>query len=311
MKRILITGTTGFVGSCLARCLVGQGYQIDVIARATSDTWRIDDLIDYLEVHYVDLRDSVAVERAVKLMRPEVVFHLATYGGFVSQRNAGLIVESNLRGTVSLLDSCLQVGCELFINTGSSSEYGKKTGPMKETDLLEPDDAYGVAKAAATLLCRLEAVKREASVVTLRLFSPYGPRDDPKRLIPYVIKSLLRGERPKLSTPSSVRDYIFIDDVLDAYLNVLEADLPPGEILNIGSGMQHEIGEVVGLITDVISSDIEPEWGVVTSQRPEPDCWVADIGKAASELGWQPATSLEAGLRKTVQWFKENLDYYP
>jgi nucleoside-diphosphate-sugar epimerase len=311
MKRFLITGATGFVGACLTRKLVEQGHKVDVVTRATSDMWRLDSIIDHIKIHHADLRDAAAIQQVVKQVRPAVVCHLAAYGTFASQTDKRMIAESNYDGTANLLSACLSTGFERFINTGSSSEYGEKTTPMKETDIPEPADAYAIAKAGATEHCRLEAENAAAPVVTLRIFSPYGPWDDPRRLIPYVIKSLLRGERPRLSTPQSVRDYIYIDDIIEAYLGVLKADLEPGEILNIGSGIEHSIGDVVDRIVEAVGNDIEPEWGAVDPRRHEPEHWCADITRAADELGWTPATPLSAGIGKTVGWFQENLDFYP
>ena len=311
MKKILVTGATGFVGSCLARRLVHLGHRVDVIIRDTSDTWRLESILDDLRVHEADLCDPESLERTIAEIRPEVVFHQAAYGTFSFQQDPGLVFRVNLLGTVNLLYACLRHGFERFVNTGSSSEYGVKTEPMRETDFPEPLGAYGVAKAAATMYCRSVGVENDAGVVNLRLFSPYGPWEDPRRLIPYVISSLLRGVSPRLSTPGSVRDFIFIDDVLDAYLRVMDTDLPPGDILNIGSGVQHTIGEVVEAILAATGSSVEPAWGAMDQQRPEPDSWVADIGKPEARLGWKPFTSLVDGVRSDVDWFKENLDFYP
>ena len=310
MKRVLVTGATGFVGACLARRLVSRGHEVHILLRSTSDTWRIEDLLDDLVIHEADLCDGNAVERAVSKAGPEAVFHLATYGGFASERDTSLAIEANLLGTANLLRACQQEGFECFVNTGSSSEYGVKTGPMKETDPLEPDGAYAVTKAAATLFCAGEASRHGEAVITLRLFSPYGPWDDPRRMIPYVMKSLLNGERPRLFTPSAVRDYILIDDVVDAYESVLGARTLPGDVINVGSGVQHTVGAVVQQIIVTLGSDIEPEWETAAPPRQEPENWVADVSKAASLLGWRPSTSLADGLAATAGWMREHLDRY-
>jgi nucleoside-diphosphate-sugar epimerase len=219
-------------------------------------------------------------------------------------------MEANFMGTVNLLQACEIVGFDYFVNTGSSSEYGSKQEPMKESDVPMPVGDYGVSKVAATLFCQSEAVVKSLPIVTLRLFSPYGNWDDPKRLIPYVIKSLLRGEAPQLSTPNSVRDYIYIDDVLDFYQLIVNKPALGGNIFNVGSGVQHSIGDVVAMITQIIGNGVEPIWGAAEQKRPESSLWVADIAKA-NRAGFGIQSDLEAGLCKTISWMKENLDLYP
>lgn len=309
--KVLVTGSTGFVGSCLTRRLVEMNYDVHIFTRSKSNKWRIADLLEQVTNHEVDLRDAGMVEKTVAQVNPTVIYHLATYGGFASQKDTSVIIESNLTGTVNLIRACEMIGFCCFINTGSSSEYGIKSEPMNEKDILEPVGDYGVSKAAASLFCRSRAFEKGLPIVTLRLFSPYGPWDDPQRLIPYVIKSLLRGESPELSTPNSVRDFIYIEDAVDIFLKIIKAPVSGGEILNVGSGVQHSVGEVVSMITAIIGNGLEPIWGKVNSQRPEPGSWVADISKADTELGWFPSTSLWAGLNKTVDWLRENLERYP
>ncbi|KAF0218721.1 MAG: nucleoside-diphosphate-sugar [Geobacteraceae bacterium] len=309
--KVLITGATGFIGACLTRRLVAEGHDVHIVTRKESERWRIQDILSHLTEHTADLRDAAAVDRCVESVRPSVIYHLATFGGFAFQRDALAILASNLLGTAHLLRACEKVGFDLFVNTGSSSEYGVKSLPMKETDLLEPLGEYGVSKSAATLFCRSEALTKNLPVVSLRLFSPYGPWDDPHRLIPQVITRLLRGEAPRLSSPQSVRDYIFIDDVVALYLALPNRPVVPGDIFNVGSGRQATIGEVVTVISEIIGGSVKPVWGAVERVRPEPAMWVADIGKVQAKLEWKPTYSMRDGLEKTIGWFRNNLGHYP
>jgi len=308
--RILVTGATGFVGACLCRRLLGMGHELHLFVRQTANRWRITDIAPRMVLHDVDLRDAQAVERSVAAIRPEKIFHLATYGGFSFQKEVAAIHAVNFLGTVNLLQACEKVGFEQFIHTGSSSEYGIKSEPMKESDLLEPLGDYAVSKAAATLFCCSEALLKGLPIVTLRVFSPYGPWDDPQRLIPYVIAALLKGNSPMLANPAAVRDYIFIDDVIDAYLAVMAAPLRGGEIYNIGSGRQTGIGEVVERIVSAIDNGVRPQWGTEPPRRPEPAVWVADAGKMRAQFNWQADTSLDEGLQKTIRWMGEHLANY-
>jgi nucleoside-diphosphate-sugar epimerase len=308
--RVLVTGATGFVGACLTRRLAEAGHEVHLLLREDSPTWRLADILDRLVLHRLDLRDAAAVGQAVRAAGPEVVYHLATFGGFAGQSDAGEIIATNLLGTVNLLAACQETGFVRFVNTGSSSEYGPKESPMQEHDLLEPAGAYGVAKGAATLYCRAEALAKGLPVVTLRLFSPYGPWDDPRRLIPYVISTLLRGESPRLAGATAVRDFVFIDDVVALYLSLLTSAAPPGAVYNVGSGSQRSTGEVVRLITELIGNGVEPLWGAVAHQRQEPARWEADISLVRRELGWQPTTSLRDGLQRTIAWIGRHPELY-
>jgi nucleoside-diphosphate-sugar epimerase len=308
--RALVTGATGFVGACLTRRLLAMGHEIHIFARQAANRWRIADIVPHLVLHDVDLRDAHAVEQTITSIRPDKIFHLATYGGFSFQKDADAIYAANFLGTVNLVHACEKVSFDCFVHTGSSSEYGIKTEPMKETDLLEPLGDYAVSKAASALFCRSEALQKGLPIITLRIFSPYGPWDDPRRLIPYVIASLLNGAVPALSNPASMRDYIFIDDVIDAYLSVMVADITAGEIYNVGSGRQTGIGEVVDIIISTLDNGIMPRWGAETPKRPEPAVWVADAGKMKTHFDWEATTSLEDGLRYTVSWIREHLASY-
>lgn len=305
--KILVTGATGFVGACLTRALLTAGNEVNIFTREKSNTWRLNDVLGNVNNYKVDLRDQNSVESAIATIKPKIIYHCAVYGGFSFQRDTKAIIESNLLGTINLLNACVKTDFDYFINTGSSSEYGIKKHPMKEIDILEPIGDYAVTKAAATLYCQSEALQKKLPIVNLRLFSPYGPWDDPNRFIPYVIKSLLIGEKPQLANPLSVRDYVYIDDVIDLYLNIIKTKIACGSIYNLGTGIQHSIGEVVSKISENMEIDVEPEWGKFQTNKLEPQNWSADIDKTRSELNWNPIFTLDNGIHKTISWFKENI----
>jgi nucleoside-diphosphate-sugar epimerase len=309
-KTVLVTGATGFVGSCLTHGLVNEDCDIHIIKREQSNTWRIKDILSRVVAHNVDLIDGSSLEKLIRNIKPEIIFHTATYGGYPFQKNVNKVIQTNIVGTVNLVNACSKAGFNIFVNTGSSSEYGLKSKPMGETDLLEPNNNYGVAKASATLFCQAKARSEGLPIVTLRLFSPYGYYEEATRLVPSVIISCLTGKNPKVSSPEPVRDFVFIEDVLGAYIKVANVPSIGGEIFNIGYGRQHSVGEVVNKIIESTERKASPEWGGISKRTSEPTIWQADISKAKDILKWEPRYNLEQGLNKTVKWFEENLSLY-
>ncbi len=306
-KKILITGATGFIGSNLARTALRHNAEVHVLLREASNAWRIADVLGDLNVHYGDLSDGERVGSVAASVEPDLVFHTAIYGGHPFQGDVNKILDTNFFGTVNLVRACRDIDYELFVNTGSSSEYGIKPRRISEDDTLEPGDDYGVSKAASTLYCRMAAARDRKPIVTLRLFSPYGYYDDPTRLVPSVILSCLNGQSPKVSSPSYVRDFIFIDDVVDAYLRLPGVE---GGIFNVGSGEQYSVGEVVDRIVGLTGNRVCPDWGNGGKRPVEPAAWQADVTRIRGLLRWAPSHDLASGLERTVRWFKENSGLY-
>jgi len=311
--RVLVTGATGFIGANLTRALVSEGHEVYILVRETSDLWRVSDVVDKVNKRYCDLTDRENTEKMILEIKPQIIFHFAIYGGYPFQKDSMKIINTNFIGTVNLLDACVEVGFECFVNTGSSSEYGVKDKAMSESDILEPIDDYGVAKAASTLYCQSVAKRYSLPIFTLRLFSPYGYYEAPTRLIPYLITSCLRNKEISLSKPDAVRDFIFIEDVIDAYFRLVEKrrNLLPGDIFNIGNGKQHNVKEVFEIISELTGYIKIPHWGKAEERESDvARVWQADITRAKEALKWSPTFTLRDGLEKTIQWFKNNLHLY-
>lgn len=308
-KTVIVTGATGFVGSHLLRRLLNEEAQIHTFVRRSSNLWRIDNIKDRLALHEVSLNDTNLLYKTIESIKPDYVFHLATYGGVGGQADNQQIIDTNYLGTVNLLNACNKTGYGGFINTGSSSEYGIKDEPMREEMLPEPYNTYGATKAAATIYCQSQAREKGLPITTLRLFSPFGPYDEPNRLISYVIKSLLKNEEIKLSSKSYVRDYIYIDDVIESYMAVIRQK-SYGKVYNIGSNRQHSVEQVFNTAAKILGSSAKPVWGEFRPRINEPKIWIADISKAQNELNWAIKTNFEKGMKETISWMKENLRYY-
>ena len=229
-KRIfLITGSSGFIGSVLLRRLLKQKENVHIILRKQSNTWRIDDLLKKVVIHNSDLTNLDELKSLINESKPNVIYHLAANGAYSYQKDADQIIHTNILGTWNLLQACNTVKYELFVNTGSSSEYGFKKFAMRETDILEPASYYAVTKCAQTLLCSHIARQEKRPIVTIRPFAVYGPYEEPKRFVPTLMNALFSNKKMNLVSPTTARDFVYVDDIVDAYLKINELKNNSGE----------------------------------------------------------------------------------
>lgn len=314
MKRVLITGATGFVGANLTRRLLGDGHDIHLLLRPGYQPWRIQEICADVKIYEVNLDDRDTVTSCVAKIRPEWVFHLAVNGAYPAQNDLRKMILINIIGTVNLVEASLKAGFEAFVNTGSSSEYGFKDKAPSEKEWLEPNSYYAFTKASATLFCRYTAQSRKLHIPTLRLYSVYGPYEEPSRLMPTLIIRGLEGKLPLLVSPDTARDYVYVDDVAQAY--ILAAQRPqqePGAIYNVGSGIQTSLLQVVQVARKTLEITAEPQWGSMPGRLWDTNVWVADNTKIRDRLGWEPAHSFAQGFCKMAGWFKNKtdmLDFY-
>ena len=207
MKRVILTGGTGFVGANLARRLLREGHQVHLLVRPGYQAWRIEAIRGEVALHEVDLGDEDAVTRLVAQTRPDWVFHLAAHGAYSWQTDLRQMIQTNIVSTLNLVQACVKTGFEAFVNTGTSSEYGFKDNAPSETEGLEPNSPYAVTKASATLFCRYTAQSRGVHLPTLRLYSAFGPFEQPGRLMPTLILRGQKAELPPLAHPDSAHDF--------------------------------------------------------------------------------------------------------
>lgn len=307
MKRSIITGANGFVGANLARRLLREGHEVHLLLRPGYAPWRIKDIKGNVSLHEVDLKDSDALAALINAVRPEWIFHLAVHGAYASQTDIRRMVETNITGTINLVEACIKVGFESFVNTGSSSEYGFKPFAPAETERLEPNSYYAVTKASATLFCRYVAQEHSLNLSTLRLYSVYGPYEEPARLIPTLIMRGLEGTWPPLVNPSVAHDFVYVDDVCDAYLLAATQRCDEyGAIYNVGTGKQTTLLEAVEVARRAMAIAVEPEWNSMPGRQWDTDTWASDSRKIQEELGWHPQHTFEQGFNRTLDWFRDN-----
>jgi nucleoside-diphosphate-sugar epimerase len=305
MKRVAISGAAGFVGANLARRLLREGCEVHVLLRAERPSWRLSEIAADVRMCTADLRDRDAVQRAMQRIRPDCVFHLAVHGAYSWQTDVDEIVRTNVLGTINLVEACADAGVEVLVNTGSSSEYGYKDHAPSETELLEPNSHYAIAKATATMFCRFTALHRRMRVPTLRLYSAYGPFEEPRRLVPSLVVNGLRSRLPPLANPATARDYVHVDDVVEAYVLAANAPLEdPGRVFNVGTGAQTPLEEIVGMARKLLCIREEANWGSLPDRAWDTAIWRADPTRIRTELGWAPRFDIRAGLANTIEWFQ-------
>jgi nucleoside-diphosphate-sugar epimerase len=311
--RVLVSGAAGFVGANLVRQLSGDGHEVHALVRPGTDSWRLDG-VGLDGIHSLALEDGDRVRGVVHELRPEWIFHLAAYGAYPTQIDGAAMAMSNVLGTMHLLDAAMSLGFSSFVHTGTSSEYGFKSRPPDEDTVLEPNSAYAVTKAAATLYCRQAAVRAGAPVITARLYSAYGPWEAPTRLIPSVLIRALGGSWPPLVAPHTARDFIFVEDVVSALCCLAAAaDIEPGEVVNVGSGEQRTVADVVEIVRRLLPVEAAPPWNTLEPRTWDTTTWVGDVARIRSRFGWRAMTSLDAGLAATLAWLtsdRERLDRY-
>ncbi len=307
IKTVLITGGTGFVGANLVRQLVKDGHRVHLFVRPGYQDWRLREVLPDLQLHTLDLLDHQTLRREVGIIKPEWIFHLAAYGAYSWQDGLGQAIETNFLATVRLVEACRATAFEVFINTGSSSEYGLKSHPASEDDLLEPNSYYALTKASASMFCRYTAQRFNLPIYTLRLYSVFGPYEEPGRLIPKLIVKGLQGQLPALADPDIARDFIFADDVTRAYLWLANAPgtPEPGQVYNVGSGRQTTLRELVETTREIFQIDSEPVWGSMQNRAWDTNIWVANNAKLRA-AGWSPENDFRTGYLKTIDWFKQH-----
>ena len=306
MKRVIVTGATGFVGANLARRLLRDGHEVHLLVRPNYQPWRIEEIRSDVRLHELHLHDAEAVARVVSQIRPDWVFHLAVHGAYSWQTDWEQMVRTNIQGTMSLVSACLKTGFEAFVNTGSSSEYGVKDHAPTESEPLEPNSHYAVTKAAATLFCRHTAQSRQVHLPTLRLYSVFGPYEEPGRLLPALIMHGLQGELPPLADPNVARDFVYVDDVIEAYLLAASVRTPEwGPIFNLGTGVQTTLRDAVEVTRRVLSIGEEPVWNATPNRSWDASIWVCDNRKIRAQLGWQPRRTFAEGFSLMVDWFRQ------
>jgi UDP-glucose 4-epimerase len=291
---IVLTGAAGFIGSRLLHRLVEAGAEVHAVSRLPREGpprvrwWQ------------VDLADRAEVARLIASVKPDAIVHLASHvSGRPSLELVPVTLENNLVTTVNILSAAAEAGTARTLVTGTMVEPDGRLGSGIA------GSPYAMAKWASSSYARMFHSLYSLPVVILRVYMVYGPgQEDPSKLIPHTILSLLRGEAPRVSSGSWELDWVYVDDVVDAYLAALRAPGLEGETLDVGSGELESMRDVLLKIAELVGTSVRPEFGAV-EDRPLETPRRANVEETSRLLGWTPTTSLEEGLRRTIDWYRE------
>lgn len=319
-KRALVTGAGGFIGSHLTEALVRAGVKTRALVHYNSrGDWGQLALIDpalrsQVEVLLGDIRDRSAMHKAVEGC--ELVFHLAALIGIpYSYQAVESYVDTNMRGTMNILEACRACGVERLLHTSTSEVYGTaQYAPIDERHPLHAQSPYAATKVGADQLAYSFFAAFGVPVAIMRPFNTFGPRQSTRAVIPTIITQALAGGRVQLGSTTPVRDFLYVADNARGYLAAAQAEPAGvcGEVFNLGTGRGVTIGQVVEMVGKHLGKSLE----VVTAeerQRPQQSevfQLLASAEKTKQKLGWQPKTSLEAGLAETIAWIDAHREHY-
>ena len=317
-KKVLVTGAGGFVGSHLTEHLVGLGASVKAFVRYNSrNDWGLLELIpqehlDEIEVIMGDLRDNDAVRQAATNV--EIIFHLgaliAIPYSYIHPREA---IETNIMGTLNVLNAARENNPEKVIHTSTSEVYGTaQYTPMDEKHPLQGQSPYSASKIGADMIAESYYRSFEVPVATVRPFNTFGPRQSARAVIPSIISQALTKNRIFLGSLGPTRDYTYIDDVVEAFIKVAISQNSVGEVINIGSNFEISIGDIAEKVISITGKDckIETDPERIRPERSEVERLWCDNTKARELLGWKPKTSFDEGLKITVKWISDNLGLY-
>ena len=291
--RALVTGAGGFVGAHLAYRLVADGWDVVGVVRPGHRR-----PLPGVRVVEADLSDPDVVAGVARGADPDVAFLLAAARAQSSAAERATTAAVNATSGLWLLDA-LPPRCRVVVRLGSSTEYAQCHGPMDESAPLRPRGFFGATKAAGSLLVAAAAEARGVRAAVLRAFQVYGPGDHAKRFVPTVLRAARTGEVLPLTGPGLRRDWVYVDDVVEACVRAATADhLAPGQVLNLGTGVQTANEDLVGAAERVTGRAITVAVGAHPGCSWDAPSWVADPSRARDLLGWEAKVSLDEGLAR-------------
>lgn len=314
-KTVLVTGAGGFIGSHLVEALVEKGAEVKTIVRYNSrNDWGMlenipSDVKSNLHVTTGDITDFGVIKSAIK--NCDIVFHLAALIGIpYSYIAPESYINTNIKGTLNIMQASMEEGVDKIVHTSTSEVYGTaKYVPIDEKHPLQGQSPYSASKIGADMLAQSFFLSFNAPVATIRPFNTFGPRQSARAVIPTIISQALSAQEINLGSLSPVRDLTYIKDTIDGFIKVAESDTSIGEIINIGNGKGITIGDLAKKILNCMENPDIPIHFDDKRIRPvksEVMQLICDNAKAKRVIGWSPHYSLDQGLKETIHWMRHN-----
>jgi len=317
-KSALVTGAGGFIGSHLTEHLVELGANVKTFVRYNSrNDWGMLELLpeeklSQIEVITGDLKDADAVRHAAKDV--DIIFHLGSLiaipYSYIHPRET---IETNILGALNVLTAAKENNVEKVIHTSTSEVYGTaRYVPIDENHPLQGQSPYSASKIGADKIAESFYRSFNLPVAIIRPFNTYGPRQSARAVIPTIITQALAKEKIFLGSLHPTRDYTYVKDVVEGFIKVAESPKSVGEVINIGSNFEVSIGDLANKIISLIgkNAEIVTDPVRVRPQDSEVERLWCDNTKAKRLLGWEPKTSLDEGIKKTIDWISNNTNLY-
>ncbi len=317
-KKVLVTGAGGFIGSHLTERLFELGAKIRAFVRYTSRAdegfikYFSDDLRKNIDIVYGDIRELETVVKAMDSV--DIIFNLAALVGIpYSYIHPQEVIEANTIGTLNVLMAARDVGIEKLVQTSTSEVYGTaRYVPINEDHPKQPQSPYSASKIAADAIALSFYNSFDLPVAVIRPFNTYGPRQSDRAVIPSIISQALTKDRLTLGSTTPTRDFTFVTDTAEGFIKVAESEKSVGMEVNIGSGREISIEDLIRKIISLVGRDIvvEQDKERIRPAHSEVERLCADNKRARSLLGWLPKVSLTQGLEKTISFIKSNPGFY-
>lgn len=302
-RYILLTGGTGFIGSHLLEKLLKLNKKVILLKRSFSNTWRINKFFNNKNLVLKDI-DKEDLNDIFCQYDIQGIFHLASFKPRVHKsENIQDMIDSNISFPTQLLENSMKNNVEFFINTGTVNEYQLTDSPISENSKISSYNLYAATKTAFECILKFYSNKCDINCVTLKLFTPYGPKDNEMKVAPYLIINSIKKKDIYIESPNKKLDFIYINDVVEAYILIMNniSKFNEYESFNVGTGIGTSIKEFLGIIESNLGKNEKVSFGNAEDNQ----VWCSNK-KIKEKINWVPKTELSIGIQKTIEYYNQN-----